>query len=57
MNGEKLKDPEHRFIWLEISHIRDELKNHVHSRLSRLEHWQWFIIGLIVTGILLLRLT
>jgi len=45
------QDPEHKLIWQELQFLKDELKNHVYSKLERLDNRLWWIIGIIIAGI------
>ena len=52
----EFKDGEHKLIWQKIENLEDLLNNHIVSRLNRLDKRFWWIIGLIVGGILLNKL-
>lgn len=52
----EFKDAEHNLIWQKIENVEKILNNHIVSRLNRLDKRFWWIIGLIITGILLNKL-
>ena len=52
----KFTDDEHKFIWQEIKFIKSELKNHVYSKLERLDNRLWWVIGIIIASVVLAKL-
>tara|TARA_R100000049_G_C1914498_1_gene61093 strand:+ start:243 stop:416 length:174 start_codon:yes stop_codon:yes gene_type:complete len=52
----EIKNGEHKALWVKMEAIEREITNHISSRLSRLEQWQWGIVAIIVGSVILAKL-
>lgn len=54
----KFKDPEHNLLWAEIHWIKESIKNHITTRLDRIDSrmWKGFAIILTILGTLSIAL-
>jgi len=50
----KFKDPEHNLLWAEIHWVKESIKNHITTRLDRIDArmWKGFCIILTIFGTL-----
>lgn len=54
----KFKDPEHNLLWAEIHWVKESIKNHITTRLDRIDSrmWKGFAIILTILGTLSIAL-